>query len=220
MPKAVIFDMDGVLVNSEPVYDAYHQTLAKKLSIAITDKHETKFRGTPSLLIYEAIAEEFGLSVTPEELLEEETDAFRILFAAGDIPAMPHVFDLLRHLKESGFLVGVATSNYLFNVESVLKNNGASGHVDQISTMEFVRSPKPAPDVFLHAAEGLQVDPADCVVFEDSPNGIAAAKAAGMKVIGYANPEQVKLDVSRADRVIQSFDEITAADVTALLERK
>ena len=220
MPKAVIFDMDGVLVNSEPVYDAYHQTLAKKLNIAITDKHETKFRGTPSLLIYEALAEEFRLSVTPDELLKEEVEAFRILFASGDIPAMPHVFDLLRHLKESGFLIGVATSNYLFNAEGVLRLNGGLDYVDQISTTESVAHPKPAPDVFLHAAQELRVDPADCVVFEDSPNGIAAAKAAGMKVIGYANPEQVKLDVSRADRVIASFDEITAADVMELLESK
>lgn len=220
MPKAVIFDMDGVLVNSEPVYDAYHQTLANKLNIIITEEHEKKFRGTPSRKIYEAIIEEFALSVTPDELLEEEVEQVRISFAAGDIPAMPHVFDLLRHLKNSGFLVGVATSNYLFNVESVLKHNGGLAYVDHISSMESVTRPKPAPDVFLHAAQALHVAAVDCVVFEDSPNGVAAAKAAGMKVIGYADPEQIKLDLSRADRVIASFDEVTAADVTALLESK
>ncbi len=219
MAKAVIFDMDGVLVNSEPVYDAYHQTIAKRLNITITEEHERKFRGTPSRKIYETIIEEFALSVTADELLKEEIEEVRATFAAGSIPAMPHVFDLLRHLKQNGFLVGVATSNYLFNVESVLRHNNGLSYVDQISSMESVTRPKPAPDVFLHAAEALRVSPADCVVFEDSPNGIAAAKAAGMKAIGYANPEQIKLDLSKADRIISSFDEVNAADVTALLER-
>ena len=218
MPKAVLFDMDGVLVNSEPVYDAYHQMLAKRLNFTITEAHKKRFRGTPSRKIYETIIEEFALSVTADELLNEEIDNIHVSFAAGDIPAIPHVFDLLRHLKQSGFLVGVATSNYRFNAESVLQHNGGLEYVDHISSMESVTRPKPAPDVFLHAAESLHVDPADCVVFEDSPNGIAAAKAAGMKVIGYASPEQIKLDLSRADRVIASFDEVTAADVTALLE--
>ena len=218
MPKAVIFDMDGVLVNSEPVYDVYHQDIAQRLGITITEEHERRFRGTPSRKIYEAIIEEFGVPVTADALLEEEIAEVRKLFADGSIPAMPHVFDLLRHLKQSGFLIGVATSNYLFNVESILRLNGAREHVTQISTMESISRPKPAPDVFLHAAEALQIAPSDCVVFEDSPNGILAAKAAGMKVIGYANPGQLALDLSRADRIIASFDEVTAADVTALLE--
>ncbi len=218
MPKAVIFDMDGVLVNSEPVYDAYHQAIAKRLGIIITEEHERRFRGIPSGTTYKILVEEFGLSVTADELLKEETAEFCKLFEDGSIPPMPHVFDLLRHLKQSGFLIGVATSNYLFNVESILRLNGAAEHVTQISTMESISRPKPAPDVFLHAANALQVAPADCVVFEDSPNGILAAKAAGMKVIGYANPEQAKLDLSNADRIIASFDEITAADVTALLQ--
>lgn len=218
MPKAVIFDMDGVLVNSEPVYDAYHQAIAKRLGITITEAHEQRFRGIPSDTTYNILVEEFGLSVTADELLEEEIAAFRRLFEDGSIPPMPHAFDLLRHLQQSGFVIGIATSNYLFNVESVLRLNGVMEHVTQISTMESITRPKPAPDVFLHAATAMQVNPADCVVFEDSPNGILAAKAAGMKVIGYANPEQIELDLSRADRIIASFDEVTAADVTALLE--
>lgn len=220
MPKAVLFDMDGVLVNSEPYYDAYHRKIAKRLNITITEAHDKKFRGTPSRKIYESIIEEFQPSVTADELLEEEIEQARLAFASGEIPAVPHAFDLLRHLKNSGFLVGVATSNYRFNVESILRLNNGLQYVDHISSMESITRPKPAPDVFLHAAQALQVDPSDCVVIEDSPNGIAAAKAAGMKVIGYADPGQIKLDLSQADLIISSFADVTAADVTAMLESK
>ena len=220
MPKAVIFDMDGVLVNSEPAYDAYQLDLAKRFNITITEEDRKKFRGTASSSIFDILIKKFSLSVTTDELLEEEDIAFRALFAAGDIPAMPHAFNLMRHLKESGFLIGVATSNYLCNVEHALRQNDALNDVDQISTTESVAHSKPAPDVFLHAARMLNVDPANCVVFEDSPNGIAAAKAAGMKVIGYASPEQMWLDISQADRIITAFDEVTAADIIELLESK
>lgn len=206
MLEAVIFDMDGVLTDSEVAYDEILQALMGEMGITISREEQLSFRAVPSSVTWETLSARYATRLTAQELWRREHEMIEARYERGEIPEVPYAFALLKELKRGGLKIAVATSNVRRMVRMVLERSGAAEFVDAISCVEDVENAKPAPDLFLNAARLLNVSPRNCVVVEDAPKGITGAKAAGMKVICYAAPTAPKLDHSEADLVVTSFE--------------
>lgn len=211
MLKSVIFDMDGVLVNSEPLhYQAFVRTLAQ-WGKCLTYEEYKKYIGTTNAVICEGLVKTYDLPVTPEEFNEIMKKHKADVYAEVGYPGIPGVPEMLRSFKEAGYTMAVASSSPYENIVKTTKALGIHGYFDQLVSGESVAHPKPAPDVFLKAAKALGTAPEECLVVEDSCHGVHAAKNAGMPSIGFINPDSGDQDLSCATRQTRDFHEVDAS---------
>jgi HAD superfamily hydrolase (TIGR01509 family) len=211
--KAVIFDMDGVLVDSEPLHYASDSELLKRLGISVPDGYLDRFIGMSNPAIWEAISAEFNIQKDVQEILNAQLSLKLKLLKRMDLKPIDGIPELLKGIRRAGLPIAVASSSSAIFIKEVLKRIGVDYLIDMFVSGESVPHSKPEPDVFLKAAEFLGVEPADCVVIEDSKNGTIAAKKAGMKCVGFRNPHPGNQDLSVADLVIDDFRKL---DVKAL----
>lgn len=202
MIDAVIFDMDGVLIDSEPLHYQTDLTLLGKLGIQIERDYLDRFVGMTNPEMWKTIISEQGITRDVDEILSEQLELKLKLLEDGDWPALAGAVELVEGLVVKGIPVAVASSSSLPFIEGVLRKTGLDRFIHRYVSAESVARGKPAPDVFLEAARMLAVSPVQCLVVEDSRNGVLAAKAAGMRVIGYRNPSSGDQDLSRADAVV------------------
>lgn len=205
--KAVIFDNDGVVVNSEPlIFKAASDVFAKYgIRLLPEDVQEgigagAKYMGDP--------AQKYNLTNVPlEQLILEREDRFREL-AKNNLRPFPGLKPLLDFLKQNHIKTSVASSAIHDVVLTNLKMAGIGpGIFDNIVDSSAIQNKKPAPDIFLRAADNLGVQPAECIVIEDSLAGVEAARRAGMRVIAFASsfPKQ---RLKHADFTVEKFEEI------------
>jgi HAD superfamily hydrolase (TIGR01509 family) len=216
MINTVIYDMDGLLLDTEPLWGKSMLRIAEKHRIPIT--HE-RFKETTGLRIYE-VTDYWSVRYpwqgsTPTEVADEILDDI-IEAAKAHGRVMPGVLSSLELFQNLGFKIGLASSSPERMITELVGHFGLTGYFDNISSADAVELGKPHPAVFLHCARLLGAMPLQCVVLEDSVNGVIAGKAARMKVI--AVPEAPHAHDPRfvlADARIGSLEEIDAA----LLER-
>lgn len=183
MIDTVLFDMDGVLLDTEPLWGKCMLRIANNHSIPIT---QDKFKETTGLRIYEVTdywSQKYpweGSTPTEvaDDILEDIIECSKI---EGRV--MPGVVKALKLLKEHGYKVGLASSSPMRMIDELVTHYDIKSYFDTITSADSVELGKPHPGVFLQAAEELGVNPLSCVVIEDSINGMIAAKAARMKVI-------------------------------------
>jgi len=208
-PKAVIFDMDGVLVDTEPFHYENENRMFRKLGLDIPDYEHAQFTGMANDLMWQYIVGSRNLNLPVTELTELTIQqGLEYLKTLEELTPMPGLVRLLENLRHSGVLLAVATSSDAETMRTILEKAGLNKYFEVTVSRNDVAKSKPAPDVFLQAAKLLGVEPADCIVFEDSRNGIAAAKAAGMFCIAYCGANSGKQDISMADAHINHFDEM------------
>jgi beta-phosphoglucomutase family hydrolase len=209
MFKAVIFDMDGVIIDSEPIHSKVEKRLFEDLGLAISDDEHHSFVGTTSRWMWSYIKDKYKLDQSIEELVQMEAASYiGHLLSQKDEKPIPGVVDLIQELHGNNVRLAVASSASVRNIEIVLKMFNVEKYFEARISGDEVRNGKPAPDVFLHCAKILGLRPEECVVIEDSKNGVEAAKAAGMRCIGFKNPNSGEQDLSAADMVIRSFLEL------------
>lgn len=208
MIKAIIFDMDGVLIDSEPLHLQFSQELFKKLKIQMSIEDYSKFVGTTSKYMWGVIKDRYSLKNTVDELIKMEREGFFKYLSSIDIEPIDYIPELLSELSKNNFKTAVASSSPINVIEFIIKSFKLETYFNELVTGDYVSKSKPNPDVFLYAAKKLNVLPHECVVIEDSHNGVLAAKNAGMKCIGFKNPHSGKQDLSKADMLISSFREI------------
>lgn len=207
MLKAVIFDMDGVLINTEPFhYEIWRKTLEKR-GLEIDYEHYKGCIGSTVGYLLDIIQDAYGVDFHGDEELVQEMRAIKDqMVEESGIPRIPGVPEMLRRVREKGYIMAVASSSPQIYIERQMKALGVADCFDLLFSGERVENPKPAPDTFLRAAEKLGVQPEECLVVEDSFNGCKAAKAAGMFCVGYYNPDSGDQDLSVADAVIADYE--------------
>lgn len=209
MLKALIFDMDGVIIDSEPIHFRVEKRLFEDLGLAISDDEHHSFVGTTSRWMWSYIKDKYKLNQSIEELVQMEATSYvDHLLSQKDKKPIPGVVDLIQELHGNNVRLAVASSASVRNIEIVLKMFRLERFFEVRVSGDEVRNGKPAPDVFLRCAKTLGLRPGECIVIEDSKNGVEAAKAAGMKCIGFKNPNSGGQDLSAADMVIGSFLEL------------
>lgn len=211
----VVFDLDGVIVDSEPLqYRAYAEVLGG-LGVSIAREEYARewiARGHGP----EYAVRTYRLSITPAELRARKTDVYERLLRT-EVRPMPGARDALDRLGVA-FLVGLATNSSRHDTEIVLDAFALGGRFEAIVTRELYSEAKPAPDAYLTAARLLGLDPRRCVVVEDSERGVGAARRAGCRSVAVPNQMTAGQDFSPADRIVRSLDDVTAELVQGLLE--
>jgi len=212
--KAVIFDMDGVLTDSEPLINAAAVAMFRERGLRVQPEDFTPFVGTGEERYLGGVAEKYGFQI---DLAAAKARTYEIYL--GLVPerlqAFPGAVELVRACKRAGLRIALASSADRVKIEANLGKIGLppAGWDAVVSAEDAVRK-KPAPDLFLVAAHRLGVLPADCVVIEDAPNGVRAAKAAGMRCIAVAQTFPPAC-LDGADLVRASVADVTLSDLVA-----
>jgi len=214
---AVIFDMDGVLIDSYGAHFESWKRLAGENGCQYSEGDFVRGFGRTSR---EVLAEQWKERPLPEsrirELAARKEALFRKLIDV-DFPAMEGAEKLIRSLHQSGFRLAVGSSGPPENVRLVVEKLGVGSLLSACVTGADVTRGKPDPQVFELAAERMDVPPAQCVVIEDAPVGVIAARKAGMRCVGVASTGRTAAELSDADLVVQTLGELSPARIAALL---
>lgn len=215
----VIFDMDGVLVDS---YDAHFQSWQRVAEEEGQTFTKQQFAATFGRTSREIIASLWDGSLTEERIrtLDDRKEAAYRQIIEANFPAMRGARELLRRLKDAGFSLAVGSSGPPENIDVVLDQLQARSLFSAVVSGADVTRGKPDPQVFLIAAERLGLVPAQCVVVEDAPVGVRAAHAAGALAIGFASTGRTRESLAEADLVVDSLDEISPEVVHALIAQR
>jgi len=211
MIQTVIFDMDGVIIDSEPVYFEIDKQMFEELNIAVSFEEHCSYVGTSSQNMWNAIITKHGVAEQPAELMRKEYSLYlEHLANAKDLQPIDGVVELIHELYKDNFKLVLASSSQMASIDIVLNKFKLDElFIAKVSGSELAHS-KPHPEIFLRSARLIKSDPSECIVIEDSKNGVTAAKAAGMKCIGFLNPNSGNQDLKNADLVIHSFGELNA----------
>ncbi|QEK11725.1 HAD family phosphatase [Crassaminicella thermophila] len=207
---AVIFDLDGTLVNSMWIWKQIDIDYLGKRGIELPDDLQKEIEGMSFTETAYYFKERFGLKDSIEEIKAEWMEMTKDYYE-NKIELKRGVYPLLKELKNKGIKMGIGTSNAKELAEAVLRRNNIINFFDSIRTSCEVKKGKPHPDIFLKVAEDLGVAPERCLVFEDTYAGVLAAKRAGMKAFAIADESsfEYKEDISSlADLYIECFEEI------------
>lgn len=196
--KAIIFDMDGVIFDSErAVYEGWKE-LSKKYGFDDLDTVYRKCIGVNRDTARKLFIEHYGKEFPYDEYKEEQSAKYHELYDGGRLPLKSGVEDLLNYLKEKGFQIAIASSTRTWLVEQQIKDAGLEKYFNIMVGGDQVERSKPEPDVFLKAAQLLGSKPEETYVVEDSYNGIRAASAA--KMIPIMVPDMVAPDAEIEDK--------------------
>lgn len=206
MLKAVIFDMDGVMIDSEPVHYEANKRIMETFGYKLEYSYYKQFIGSTLTFMWETIKRDFGISNEIAELNRMSEQYSENIIKENGYIEIPGVVQLVKMLSGAGLKLAVASSSSAHIIERVLSSLGIRDYFDVLVSGENVENPKPAPDIFLRASTLLGVEESGCIVIEDSFNGVKAAKAAKMACIGYINPHSGEQDLSKADYLVESFE--------------
>ena len=209
MIEAVIFDLDGILIDSEHVWDEVRQELAKERGGRWSDSASRDMMGMSSIEWSRYMRDVVGLDEDPEEISAEVVRRLEERYHE-ELPIIPGSEEALE-LLAARWPLGLASSSNRELIDLVLAESGFGRFFRATVSSEEVPRGKPAPDVYVEAARRLGADPARCAAVEDSENGILAAKAAGMRTIAIPNPRYPPDEeaLAAADAVLETLEELT-----------
>ncbi len=210
MIKAVIFDMDGVIIDSEGVYLEYQLEFAKKKNPDVKLEDLYPLVGATKQECWEVVERVVSNGQTWEELRNEFRQ--RDIYSEIDYRSIyrPEVTDTLKQLKEAGFRLALASSTHLELVERVLKENGIRDYFEAVVSGEQFKKSKPDPEIYLYTAGQLKLEPGECLAVEDSTIGITAAHRAGLKIAAVIDT-RYGFDQSLADYKLNQVKEVLEA---------
>ncbi|MFC4772422.1 HAD family hydrolase [Enterococcus hermanniensis] len=208
MLEAVIFDMDGVLVDSEYTYFQSKSQILSEAGHEVEENYHYQFMGTTSEYMWEQMKQEFSLPQSVGEYIQQMTSLRQVMIQKDGIRAIPNVQDFVKRLFDSGLTLAVASSSSLIEIKTNLVELGLSEYFTAVVSTEEVKFSKPAPDVYLAAAKRIGVEPQNCLGIEDTKNGIGAVKNAEMVCVGFANPAFPVQDLTAADVVTTTFSQM------------
>lgn len=206
--KTIIFDMDGVIVDSEYTYLESKTQILKDADREKPLSYQYQFMGTTYEFMWQEMKDELAL---PEDISFYISEMNRIreeMIQRDGVRAIKHAQAVIKQLAEEGYELAVASSSPKAEIIRNLTELGIIEYFKQLVSGEEVERSKPNPDVFLRAAELMGAEPANCLVIEDTRNGALAAKAAGMYCVGFENPDYPAQDLSMTDVKVTDLSKI------------
>ncbi len=208
LPLAVVFDMDGVLLDSEPLHHTVLNEVLAAEGKALSFEEYRRYIGTTLEYTWGDVIERYALTGSLADYIQRYDDGILESYRQHSVIA-PGVHRLLDMLEEQGLRRAVASSSRTSWVEGALETLGIRRHFELIVSGNMVTHSKPHPEIYLLAAERLGVDPRRCLAIEDSPKGTASARAAGMTVVGVRTEYTAHLSLEGAAVVLDSLEQFT-----------
>jgi beta-phosphoglucomutase len=205
--KAAIFDMDGTMINNMAAHRQAWKEFLKRHNIQLTDEeYRAKINGKKNDAIFELVFNKPLSEAEMEAYTEEKEGIYREIYAP-DIKEISGLTQVVAELQQKGLMTAIATTAPAKNRDFALRELGLEGKFGVILGEEHVKQGKPNPEIYLSAARELGVSPGQCLVFEDSPPGVASAKAAGMTVVGILSSHAAH-EISTADYTADDFTQL------------
>jgi len=218
MIKAIIYDMDDLMVNSDPLHAIAWERLLKNFNHKFSDLPEelrSKFTGMRVIDICKEIIDTLELNTDLESFYNKRIQLF-LEIIKNELEAMPGLIESLKLFKSNNFKIALASSGAKQYIDLVLERFNISQYFDVIISGDCVQTGKPDPETYIVASEKLGYRPEECVVLEDAKNGIESAINAGCKCIAIVNPNTPPQDHSKADMILNSLQEITLEKINSL----
>ncbi|MEM7549462.1 MAG: HAD family phosphatase [Bacteroidota bacterium] len=209
MLKAAIFDMDGVIVNSEPLHRKAYYSMFQEAGIEVPEELYDSFTGKSTINICRQLRERFNTSQTAEEVVQIKRSFYNIIFENDKtFDLIKGVRSLIQNYYKNGLTLVLASSSSMLNIDRIFDRFNLNQYFkDKISGADLAAS-KPDPEIFLKAVESTGFSAEECMIIEDATNGIEAAKSAGIFCVGFNSTETKNQDYSKADLVIDNFESI------------
>lgn len=217
--SAIVFDMDGVIVDSEPFHLMAKQMVFELYGIDYTERHNREYLGRKDLHMFQDMVKKRNMNIGAERLVMAKEAILCQLLINKALPC-PGVLEILLNARREGLPLAVASSGAASAVNLVLELFGIRHFFSSVSTGDDVHNGKPAPDVYLRATRQLNIDPAYCLAIEDTANGIAAAKSAGLIACAIPCKSTEHEDHSYADMRIKKLDDLDLQRLVRMPIRK
>lgn len=205
--KLVIFDMDGVIIDSEHIYSEIDEEIYNKFNIELTDKKKKSFVGRNSFDIWSDLHLQFGLKdkISLDDLIIFQNEEYLKGLKIKEVKLVDGIIDWMRWFKENNVEMVIASSSPLAIIKYTIDKFGLNEYIKGYISGDDVVNSKPNPEIFVKAAQMMGLKSNECLVIEDSSNGVKAAKDANIKCVGYINTNSGEQDLSVADLVINKF---------------
>ena len=209
MFRVAIFDMDGVIINSEPLHKKAYQLMFDEFNLDVSENLYSTFTGMATLPICKKLCDIFSLKFSPESLVENKRKHFKSLFDNGlKFELIDGVLDLIKHYHLNGLTLILASSASMNNINMIFEKFDLDKYFKSKISGADLRASKPHPEIFEKATKLTGFSKEECFVIEDATNGIIAAKKAGLYCVAFKGIDSKNQDYSQADKVVTDFKEI------------
>ncbi|WP_345276721.1 HAD family phosphatase [Litoribaculum gwangyangense] len=218
MLKAVIFDMDGVIIDSEPMHYKAYNDMFDEVGIEVSNDLYESFTGQSTINICKRLCNHFNLKESPETLVAIKRKHYKQFFQSNSqLSLIDGVFDLIKDYHNNGLKLVLASSAAMTSIDQIFDRFDLHKYFVAKFSGGDLKESKPHPEIFIKAVEATGFKNEECMVIEDSTNGIEAAKAAQVFCVGYDSFHSKNQDYSKADLVIKDFKDITFNKISLIL---
>jgi len=209
MLKAIIFDMDGVIVNSEPLHRKAYFDMFEEFNLSVSNKLYESFTGKSTSAICKELCEIFDLSISHEKLMFSKRKHFKTIFDNDpEFQMIDGALSLIKNYFYNNLTLILASSASMTNINRIFKKFDLDKFFKAKISGADLKESKPNPEIFIKAAKLSGFSKSECIVIEDSTNGIIAAKSARIYCIGFNSPNSKNQNYDKADLVVSNFNEI------------
>jgi len=203
--KAVVFDFDNIIVDSEPFhFEAYSRVFAR--AGHTLDREEYWLEWTSRGGGAKGEIERHGLDLVPAEIQKQKDPIYSRFCGSGEIRLFPSAAAIIKILRDAGFTLAVASGSYEHDIRTILSANGIESHFEAVVGKDGIEKTKPHPETYLKACSKLGIAPAHCLAVEDAEKGVRSARDAGMSVIVIETPITRGLGIEGADIVLSGLE--------------
>ncbi|MEP5338717.1 MAG: HAD family phosphatase [Algibacter sp.] len=218
MLKAVIFDMDGVIIDSEPLHHKAYHNMFKDVNVNVSDELYESLTGKSTLNVCKQVCDIFNLEEKPETLVAIKRKHYEYIFNNDkEFDLIDGVLDLIKEYHTNGLTLVLASSASMPSIERIFKRFHLTPYFKAKLSGADLKASKPHPEIFIKAAEASGFKREECIIIEDSTNGIQAANSAHIFCVGFDSVHSKNQDYTTADKVIINFKEIVFNKISEIL---